>query len=145
MGGVTILCTFLEILCTFLNILCTFLNILCTFLNILCTFEDILCIISCTILDTKGHFNISFHIIHTGSRILFNYLLARPLRPYPLPLDLNGRLDFFFKFFCLKITENEFWQFYASPSFWTKLYVYICKYFNKSVKRQRHCWPTKRI
>ena len=38
------------------------------------------------------------------------FLVARPLRPYLLPLELSGHRNFFFFFLVLKIAENGFWQ-----------------------------------
>ena len=54
--------------------------------------------------------------------------MARPLRPYPPPLELHCHQNLFF--FCLNIAENGFLQLFSPHNFLTKIALFFGKYCN---------------
>ena len=57
--------------------------------------------------------------------------MARPLRPYPPPPELNGQRNFFFS---LKIAKTDLDNFFSPNNFWTKIALFFGKYCNIQVK-----------
>ena len=56
------------------------------------------------------------------------------------PPKLNGSRNFIFSsFFCLKIAENGFYNFFRPHNYWTKRAILFAKKCNKPVKRLRLC------
>ena len=81
--------------------------------------------------DNEGMQKRIFVKLTKGSRKKNPPLMARPLRPYPPPLELNGHRNFFLNFFfSLKIAKNRFWHFFSSHNFWTKIALFFGKYCN---------------